>query len=39
MAVTIVSLYLLAVGIILTLMCIIVAKRSGADKEDNTEEM
>ena len=38
MAITIVSLYLLAVGIILTLMCIISAKRSGADKEE-TDEM
>ena len=38
MAITIVSLYLLAVGIILTLMCIICAKRSVADKEE-TDEM
>ena len=38
MAITIVSLYLLAVGIILTLMCIIGAERSGADKEE-TDEM
>lgn len=37
MAITIVSLYLLAVGIVLTLMCIIGAKRSGADKEDTDE--
>ncbi len=34
MAVTIVSLYLLAVGIVLTLMCFIGAKKSGADKDD-----
>lgn len=32
MAVTIVSLYLLAIGIVLTLMCFIGAKKSGADK-------
>lgn len=34
MAVTIVSVYLLAIGIILTLMCFIGARKSGADKED-----
>ncbi len=34
MAITIVSVYLLAVAIVLILMCFIGAKRSGADKED-----
>ncbi len=34
MAITIVSVYLLAVAIVLILMCFIGAKKSGADKED-----
>lgn len=35
MAITIVSVYLLAVGIILTAICFIGAKKSGANKESD----
>jgi hypothetical protein len=35
MAFTIVSIYLLAVAIVLIAICFIGAKKSGADKEDN----
>lgn len=34
MAITIVSVYLLAVAIVLLLICFLGAKNSGADKED-----
>lgn len=34
MAITIVSVYLLAVAIVLLLICFLGAKKSGADKED-----